>query len=539
MSSSLKAGVVPGQGAHSTIYLSSHWDTEALPAAFASSRSSSIVVPGPLQLHRLMNKLRLGENSTTSIQNIIGCIKCSYEKEVKKRYLHSNAYVGTQLRLESPRKRSNSWHVEALKDGASFRTCNSALGHKVANKASSSAEGFSTFDNFWQAFQEFARQNTWIALLQPLQLGTEYHKDKDNRNKEALYITERKVLFKFSTFLSTFFKMGAAPTLGDATASTSAQSFSSDEDIHCQPTKHMTSTSSTTSDQFRASLSPVFEISSSCIVTSDIPLQEILYNPFISYSQPNNSRSSILRRPEVTAVEQSQVYQLKPQAELCASIARCVTAKELGSLEALADWLKERLAANNLPLSFWGKAPGTKSLSNLWCELVEGEIFLEDSCPPKRTVHVASVHIRNESGSTLVEAYQEMSDGRIRQRNKPLSEKMRLGENVEDACLRGIYEELGWQLGARDRVSIFQDSYMKKEEERESNSYPGLWTRYIIHTMSARIKQLPATEFFTIEDESHQLPSYTGARSLSNANGDGSTSTHIPVGVKRHFWKWI
>lgn len=99
----------------------------------------------------------------------------------------------------------------------------------------------------------------------------------------------------------------------------------------------------------------------------------------------------------------------KPQAELCATNAECVTVEELGSVEGLARWLMERLPSAETSISSWGVAPGTKRVMNLWKELVDGEISLEDSCPPKRTVHVARVKVRNESGRYLIESQQVTS----------------------------------------------------------------------------------------------------------------------------------
>ena len=95
-----------------------------------------------------------------------------------------------------------------------------------------------------------------------------------------------------------------------------------------------------------------------------------------------------------------------PQAELGVKNAECVTVVHLGSIEGLAKWLEARLPAGKNSISSWGVAPGTKRLANLWTELVDGEIFLEDSQPLKRTVHVASVKVQNEAGFYLIESHQ-------------------------------------------------------------------------------------------------------------------------------------
>lgn len=208
-----------------------------------------------------------------------------------------------------------------------------------------------------------------------------------------------------------------------------------------------------------------------------------------------------------------------------------VTPDQLGSSDALASWLSDRLPSG---ISQWGTAPGTKRVANLWIELKDGEIVLEDSSPPRRMVQVASVKIKNQAGHMLVEAHQEMADGSIRFRNRPLSEKMRPGENVEEACFRGIFEELGSQLGAKNRVRIVSGSYLRKQEERESLSYPGLLTSYVIHSVDAIVEDLPNTGFYTVEDELNIMEA--GAHLHKGA---GSSCNGAAIGVKKHFWRWI
>lgn len=139
---------------------------------------------------------------------------------------------------------------------------------------------------------------------------------------------------------------------------------------------------------------------------------------------------------------------------------------------------------------------------------------------------------------------QEMDDGRRRSRNRPLSEKMRPGENVENACRRGLYEELGPEMGARDRVDMILETYRREEQERDSFSYPGLLTRYVLHSMVASVRGLPSSDFCTVENEGH-----TGNNGSTNgatngaANGAAATTngTHNghALGVRKHFWKWV
>lgn len=138
-----------------------------------------------------------------------------------------------------------------------------------------------------------------------------------------------------------------------------------------------------------------------------------------------------------------------------------------------------------------------------------------------RTVHVTTVRIRNRLGAVLVESHQLLSDGTVRHRYRPLSEKMKPGESVEDAATRAVLEE----LGSRD-VRILPGTYGMKVEERVSASYPGLPARYILHSVDAEVDGLPEDGEFSTDEtgEGHEE-----ADSISDK----------VVFVRKHFWKWI
>ncbi|XP_042519460.1 uncharacterized protein LOC122093242 [Macadamia integrifolia] len=195
--------------------------------------------------------------------------------------------------------------------------------------------------------------------------------------------------------------------------------------------------------------------------------------------------------------------------------------------QSLSDWLRPRLPSDSF--ASWGVKPGTKNVHNLWLEIAEGETSLIDSSPPLRTVHVVTVRVIDGHGSVLLESHQELSDGSLRERCRPLSEKMKPGESVEDAVRRAVREELGSIIqGSLDDelVRIVPGSYLKKEEERLSVSYPGLPAYYVLHSVDAWVDGLPEGEFFTEEDEEY--------RDCSEAEAVANKA----VFVKRHFWKW-
>ncbi|KAL3838015.1 hypothetical protein ACJIZ3_022606 [Penstemon smallii] len=205
--------------------------------------------------------------------------------------------------------------------------------------------------------------------------------------------------------------------------------------------------------------------------------------------------------------------------------------------QSLSDWLKPRLSADLF--GAWGK-PGTKNVHNLWLEIAQGETLLADSNPPVRTVEVVVVRIIRNDGKVLVESHQELSDGAVRHRGRPLSEKMKPGESVEVAVNRAVKEELGSIIKIESLensdgndesringiVRILAGSYVKKVEERHSASYPGLPACYVLHKVDAEVEGLPENEFCTEEvDEYGDL--------------EGRGVADCAVSCKKHYWKWV
>ncbi|KAK9050474.1 hypothetical protein SSX86_030556 [Deinandra increscens subsp. villosa] len=190
--------------------------------------------------------------------------------------------------------------------------------------------------------------------------------------------------------------------------------------------------------------------------------------------------------------------------------------------QSLSDWLRPRLPSDSF--AAWGSKPGTKNIHNLWLEIYEGETSLADSTPPVRTLEVVVVRIRDHQNRILIESHQELSNGVVRDRSRPLSEKMKPGETVEEAVLRAVKEELGSILREDDvTVEIVPDSYSSRVEEKVSVSYPGLPGCYILHTLDARVNGLPDSEFCTEEDQS----------------GEVLDESEEAVLCKRHYWKWV
>lgn len=200
--------------------------------------------------------------------------------------------------------------------------------------------------------------------------------------------------------------------------------------------------------------------------------------------------------------------------------------------QSLSDWLKPRLPSDSFAV--WGTKPGTKNVHNLWLEIADGETSLVDTTPPIRNLEVLSVRIIGEKNRVLVEWKQELSDGSVRERGRPLSEKLKFGEEIESAVRRAIREELGSIIydikGTKnvdfdEIVRIVPDSYEKKLEERVSLSYPGLPACYVLHTVNVVVEGLPDDDFITVEDSEYE-------------QSDGLAAS-MAVSVKKHFWKWV
>uniref|UniRef100_A0A5B7BM95 Uncharacterized protein n=1 Tax=Davidia involucrata TaxID=16924 RepID=A0A5B7BM95_DAVIN len=199
--------------------------------------------------------------------------------------------------------------------------------------------------------------------------------------------------------------------------------------------------------------------------------------------------------------------------------------------QSLSEWLRPRLPSDSF--ASWGVKPGTKNVHNLWLELSEGETSLADSTPPVRTVDVVIVRIIRKDGRVLVESHQELSDGTVRNRSRPLSEKMKPGETVEAAVVRAVKEELGsiiWgssgNCDASGILRIVPNSYTKKVEERVSASYPGLPACYVLHSVDAQMDGLPDSEFCTEEGEEYE-------------DSDEKKVADKAISCKKHYWKWV
>ena len=129
-----------------------------------------------------------------------------------------------------------------------------------------------------------------------------------------------------------------------------------------------------------------------------------------------------------------------------------------------------------------------KRMEELATEVANGETTLEIvEGAPRRNVRVLQLLIRDEAGRVLIEAKQEWDDGRVRERGTPLSEKLLRDENWRDAAPRAVAEELGSALSPGYKLELDETSFTCVAKERDSLSYPGLPSRYLMHSVEARI----------------------------------------------------
>lgn len=92
-------------------------------------------------------------------------------------------------------------------------------------------------------------------------------------------------------------------------------------------------------------------------------------------------------------------------------------------------------------------------------------------------------------------------------RGTPLSEKLLRGEDWREGAPRAIAEELGSALTPGYVLQVDEDSLVVSVVERDSLSYPGLPSRYTMHSVEAKIENGFASgddEGFTSVEETNR-----------------------------------
>lgn len=150
--------------------------------------------------------------------------------------------------------------------------------------------------------------------------------------------------------------------------------------------------------------------------------------------------------------------------------------------------LQETLLRRVLPLEQYGrKTDGgrSKSFEALMSEIREKECYIQwEGDRPLRWVNVAEVHVTAHDGRQLRELKQVFRDGTVRERGFDwCAEKIKVSEAPLSAAVRCMAEELGLKI---DRRRFYPRE--KQEVVKASDSYPGLPSRYVIHSFGLVLK---------------------------------------------------
>ncbi|GIW62422.1 MAG: hypothetical protein KatS3mg091_837 [Patescibacteria group bacterium] len=144
--------------------------------------------------------------------------------------------------------------------------------------------------------------------------------------------------------------------------------------------------------------------------------------------------------------------------------------------------LRQQLESAGIDVSEWGKGQA-KTLAHLQKEIESGETVLvkgeQGELLRRVLVCGADIFYISPDGKKyrLKEYKQVFKDGRERRRNlgQAVSEKMKPGEDPENAMIRGVREE----LGIEGEISLVETGV--EEQLLSSPSYPGLQSQYIRH----------------------------------------------------------
>lgn len=113
---------------------------------------------------------------------------------------------------------------------------------------------------------------------------------------------------------------------------------------------------------------------------------------------------------------------------------------------------------------------------------------------PIREVELICIQVQGNEASDfsnkrLFESYQEFRDGRRRERGLwGVSEKMLPGEVPTLAARRALQEELGFFDRDLEEIVLIVNP-TNTQEEKESPSYPGLWSHFTRHQAIAYLPQ--------------------------------------------------
>eukprot|EP00930_Biecheleria_cincta_P048033 TRINITY_DN33409_c0_g1_i1.p1 TRINITY_DN33409_c0_g1~~TRINITY_DN33409_c0_g1_i1.p1 ORF type:complete len:712 (-),score=118.54 TRINITY_DN33409_c0_g1_i1:136-2271(-) len=202
------------------------------------------------------------------------------------------------------------------------------------------------------------------------------------------------------------------------------------------------------------------------------------------------------------------------------------------------------LESQGISTSSWGEG-NTKDVSKFWKEIKLDEAGFEvwkkptGETLPVRVTHVLRAKVSSPEnyarGIFLFNTWQQYGDGRKRNRNGLLSEKLQMSEmplekNLHEVCQRAVTEEemqrvcdastiIGpdspaptYDPGYKCPLTVVDEVFVDHTVEIEaSKSYPGLLTVYHLYTVDIICTGLPTLNFNTLEFDA---PDKNGDRKL-------------------------
>ena len=160
-------------------------------------------------------------------------------------------------------------------------------------------------------------------------------------------------------------------------------------------------------------------------------------------------------------------------------------------VEPVLDWTSEAttrswLDEHKVPIDLWGTGP-FKSVGNLWAEVKQGECTLTyEEGRALRELRVVKMRVLHPTSTQhLIEQKQTLANGKEKIRGGVPGEKLMHDEMAEVAAVRGVQEELGWEVVGAPRL------LHTSAEVKPSESYPGLMSRYTFYEYALNVRGLP------------------------------------------------
>jgi len=149
-------------------------------------------------------------------------------------------------------------------------------------------------------------------------------------------------------------------------------------------------------------------------------------------------------------------------------------------------WLEE----HEVPTGLWGVG-SAKSVGQLWAEVKHGECTLiYEEGRALRELRVVKLRVLHPASTQhLIEQKQTLANGEERIRGDVPGEKLTHGEMAEVGAVRGVKEELGWEVVGDPRL------LHTTVEVKPSESYPGLMSRYTFYEYALNVRGLTEEHF--------------------------------------------